>query len=295
MKTASTNHGIPAPQGQPGEIRWLPLDRLEPDPEQPRQTFREQRYKNLAASVRRYGVLQALLVRPLAGGRYRIVAGERRYQAARLAGLSEVPCVVRDCSPEEGLRLALVENLHRDGLSDIDKCEALHRLRALTGLDWPALAPLVQLSAIRVRQIASLNTLHPRVKEAARAGRISGRVALALKPLPPVEQASLLQAAIAEKLTAEAVRARVAAWRGSDAGRCMTRNTPDRRNGPSAPAQPLVEQLRGVAAALEQSAAALTAEERDQLRERLRELLTLLEAPEECCEAGTPRPALQAA
>jgi ParB family transcriptional regulator, chromosome partitioning protein len=287
--------GTEVPAEQPGEMRWLPLDRLEPDPEQPRKTFRERRFEALVASVRRCGVLQALLVRPLAGGRYRIVAGERRYQAARLAGLSDVPCVVRECSPEEGLRLALIENLHRDGLSDIDKCEALHRLKALTGLEWPALAPLVQLSGIRVRQIASLNTLHPRVKEAARAGRISGRVALALKPLPPAEQVSLLEAAIAEKLTAEAVRGRVAAWRGGDAGHCITRNTPDRSTGQSVPAQPLVEQVRGVAEALEQSAASLTAEERDQVRERLQELLALLDRGEECCNEGTARPALRAA
>lgn len=111
--------------GEPGEQRLVDLsvDDLRPNPLQPRASMAEDRLRELADSIRERGVMQPLVVRPAAGGGYEIIAGERRWRAARLAGRVSVPAIVRRCSDEEALELALIENLQREDLNPIEEAE----------------------------------------------------------------------------------------------------------------------------------------------------------------------------
>jgi len=108
--------------------RQVAVDRIRPNPRQPRTEFDEAALAELAASVRVQGVLQPLLVRPDGDGSYELVAGERRLRAARLAGLRDVPVVVREVSDRESLELALIENIQRDDLSPLEEAAAYQRL-----------------------------------------------------------------------------------------------------------------------------------------------------------------------
>ena len=102
------------------KIETLPLREIEPDPSQPRKTFDEEALGELAASIAEHGLLQPIAVRPQGLGGYSIVAGERRWRACRMAGLTEVPVVVKDVSDEQAMELALVENLQREDLDPVE-------------------------------------------------------------------------------------------------------------------------------------------------------------------------------
>jgi len=212
QETGQREHlGPNAGEGTGGGLLRLRMEQVAADPKQPRQTFVDESLEELAESIRAQGVLQPILVRPEAGGRYRIVAGERRFRAAKLAGLAEVPCVAREFSDDEALAVGLIENVHREDLTDIDKSDALRRLKEMTGKGWEEIADAVQLSHARVRTLASLQTLAEPVKEAIRTRRLAGRVARVLKPLPEALQVELLEEALGEALSAEVVQARAKA------------------------------------------------------------------------------------
>jgi len=192
----------------PGHSFEIRIDDLDADPSQPRRHFAEATLRALAESIADQGVLQPLLVRPTPEGRYLIVAGERRFRAARLAGQETVPCIVKEYNAEQALAVALTENIHRDDLSDMEKSDALVQLRELTGRSWKEIGGAVRLSHDRVMQLASLQTLAQEVKEQVRGGALSGRKALALRPLPPSEQVQLAKEAAIQGWTAEEIRAR---------------------------------------------------------------------------------------
>jgi ParB family chromosome partitioning protein len=254
--------------GEQGQVRSLAVDQLSGDPAQPRQTFPEESLAELAESIRTRGVLQPILVRPSGAGRYRIVAGERRYRAARLAGLDEVPCLVREFSDDEALAVGLIENVHREDLTDIDKSDALRRLKDLTGQGWEEIARAVHLSHVRVRTLASLQTLAVPVKEAIRARRVAGRVARVLKPLPEPLQVELLEEAVAEGLTAEEVQERARTRSGDDV--CSPRDT-------KRIALATERHALALTRSLERERHALTPAQRARLRELLTEALQALD------------------
>ena len=106
------------------ELRQLPIELISANPRQPRKRFDEDALEQLAASLGERGVLQPVLVRPAAGGRYEIVAGERRWRAAQIAGLAEIPALVREREDAEALELALIENMAREDLSPIEEARA---------------------------------------------------------------------------------------------------------------------------------------------------------------------------
>ncbi|MCS6987676.1 MAG: ParB/RepB/Spo0J family partition protein [Sphingomonadaceae bacterium] len=148
--------GAPRPADAPTRI---PIDLIEPNPAQPRRRFDEAALAELAASIRAQGILQPLLLRPLAQGRYQIVAGERRWRAAQRAGLAEVPAVVRDLDDGQVLQVALIENLQRADLDPIEEAEAYRRLAdefghtqeriaELTGKSRPHVANMLRLLAL---------------------------------------------------------------------------------------------------------------------------------------------------
>lgn len=111
-----------------GEKATLSINDIEPNRGQPRKTFSEESLSELADSIREHGVLQPLLVRPMPDGSYRLVAGERRFRAARLAGLYEVPVTVREMTDEEESVFALIENLQREDLNAVEEAEGIKTL-----------------------------------------------------------------------------------------------------------------------------------------------------------------------
>ena len=151
----------------------LPIDEIEPNRDQPRKTFDETALAELADSIRAHGVLQPLLVRPSADGSYRLVAGERRYRAARMAGLTEVPVTVREMTDEEESVFALIENLQREDLNAIEEAEGLKQLIESYGLTQEQAASRVGKSRTAVTNAVRLLNLPQTVADLVKNGKIS--------------------------------------------------------------------------------------------------------------------------
>lgn len=161
----------------------LTLDRIVPNPHQPRQDFDEENLNALAQSLKTDGMMQPLVVRAN-GSEYTIVAGERRYRAATLAGINEVPAVVmNDISDGRMLELALIENLQREDLNPMETAEAYHRLLSDFDLTQNQLSEKVGKSRTAVANTLRLNNLPLKIKEMIRAGRLSEGHARAIMQL----------------------------------------------------------------------------------------------------------------
>ncbi len=159
----------------------IPVDRIEPNPNQPRHRFVAADLDELAASVRQHGVLQPLLVSESGPGRYRLVAGERRWRAARQAGLATVPAVVRERLDEERhLELALVENLQRRDLTPLEEAGAFEQLRVQLGLSQAEIAERVGIDRSTVANALRLLKLPAAIRELVEDGRLSAGHARAL-------------------------------------------------------------------------------------------------------------------
>ena len=118
----------------------MPIDRVRSNPAQPRQRFDEEALADLAASIREHGVLQPILVRPQAGGQYQIVAGERRWRASQLAGLTEIPVIIEELDDEAALEIAIIENLQREDISPLEEAEMFERMTKEHGYSLRKLA-----------------------------------------------------------------------------------------------------------------------------------------------------------
>lgn len=123
-----------------GTIRNVPLDRIDPNPDQPRLTFDEDSLQELAASITEHGVLQPILVRPGTDGRYQLIAGERRWRSAQIAGLRQIPAIVEDIDDETALEIAIIENLQREDLSPLDEALMYERMTTEHGYSLRKLA-----------------------------------------------------------------------------------------------------------------------------------------------------------
>jgi ParB family chromosome partitioning protein len=109
-------------------VRLVPVDRIDPNPQQPRLAFNEDTLNELAASVREHGVLQPILVRPLEGNRYQLIAGERRWRASKLAGLETIPALIEEIDDDTALEIAIIENLQREDISPLDEAALYDRM-----------------------------------------------------------------------------------------------------------------------------------------------------------------------
>ncbi len=158
----------------------LKLGEIEPDRSQPRKTFDPAAMAELENSIREYGVLQPLLVRPMSDGSYRIVAGERRWRAARAAGLTEVPVVIRSLTDEEACAIALIENLQREDLDPLEEAEGIQRLIQEFGFTQAEAAERLSKSRPAITNSLRLLELPPKAREALSAGKISAGHARAL-------------------------------------------------------------------------------------------------------------------
>lgn len=171
-----------------GQVVTLRLSEIEPNREQPRKQFDEESLAELSASISQHGVLQPLLVRPLAIGGYQLVAGERRWRAARMAGLTDVPVVIREMSEQEAAELAMIENLQREDLNPMEEARGYQSLMENYGLTQEEAAKVVNKSRPAVANALRLLHLPTSVADMVLAGRISAGHARALLAFPTPEQ-----------------------------------------------------------------------------------------------------------
>ncbi len=173
---------IPAAESRAGAAE-IPIARVSPNPHQPRQAISEESLAELAASIREHGVIQPLVVAQI-GDEYQIVTGERRWRAAQLAGLTTVPALIKETTPQQMLELALVENIQRADLNPLEEAGAYRQLMDEFGLTQEQVAERVGKSRTAVANTVRLLRLPDEVKEALALGRISEGHARALLSLP---------------------------------------------------------------------------------------------------------------
>lgn len=180
--------------GEQGEsqVTELPIDSIEPNPDQPRTVFEEDALQELAESIRQVGILQPIVVRPTSDGRYSLIAGERRWRAAQLAGLSDVPVVVRHADERTVLQLAIIENVQREDITSIEQAVAYKRLIDEFSLTQDAVASGVGKSRAAVANTLRLLRLPKEVQDAIGDKLITEGHARALLMCASTEQTLML-------------------------------------------------------------------------------------------------------
>ena len=163
-----------------GGVVTLRLSEIEPNRDQPRKIFSEEALNELADSIREHGVLQPLLVRPLPGGSYQLVAGERRWRASRMAGLQEVPVVIREMDEEQAMEIALIENLQREDLNAIEEATGYKQLMERYGMTQEQVAKRVGKSRPAIANALRLLNLPQKVMDMVGEGEVSPGHARAL-------------------------------------------------------------------------------------------------------------------
>lgn len=158
----------------------LPINEIVPNKDQPRKTFDEGALQELADSITQHGVLQPLLVRPIAAGGYQLVAGERRWRASKMAGLKEVPVVIKELSDVETMEIAIIENLQREDLNPIEEAEGLQALIDKCGFTQEEIAVSVGKSRPAIANSLRLLKLPSEVRDMTKNGEISAGHARAL-------------------------------------------------------------------------------------------------------------------
>lgn len=200
---------------QSGDVSMLPITVLRPNPDQPRRHFDPESLRELADSIKTQGIIQPLLVRPMAdNAAYQIVAGERRWRAARLAGLTQVPVFVRALSDKEVMAAALIENLQREDLNPIEEALALQGLREALELTQEELAARLGKSRPAIANALRLLQLSPAAQEDLRAGRLSAGHARCLLGVNAVGATEALRLRIiSHTLTVRDAEEAAAFWR----------------------------------------------------------------------------------
>jgi ParB family chromosome partitioning protein len=182
-KAAVSNASSNAGSGQ-SELRQIPLEQLQRGQYQPRRDFDETALNELADSIKAQGVMQPIVVRLVAGNRYEIVAGERRWRASQRASLDVIPAIVRQISDETAIAMALIENIQREDLNSIEEARALKRLQTEFDLSQQEIATAVGKSRPVIANLLRLLTLEPEVAEMLETRAIGaghGKVLLALE------------------------------------------------------------------------------------------------------------------
>lgn len=179
----------------------IEISKITRNPNQPRKNFDETALQELADSIRQNGVLQPILVRKI-GGKYQIVAGERRYQASKLAGLKEIPAVVRDIDDKEVFQLALIENLQRSDLSPMEEAKGYRQLIDSQGLTQEGLAKILSKSRSAIANTLRLMDLPTVVQEMIEQGLLTAGHARAILAVPTEEgRVELAQKVVKNNLT----------------------------------------------------------------------------------------------
>ncbi|HEY8476372.1 MAG TPA: ParB/RepB/Spo0J family partition protein [Chloroflexota bacterium] len=190
------------PEERPGGLVEVEVDRIRPNPLQPRERVDETALQELAASVREHGVLQPVIVTHEGDDRYTLIAGERRWRAARLAGLSTIPALVKEVTSRERLELALVENIQRAELTPLEEAAAYRQLMEEHGLTQEEVARRVGKSRVAVANTVRLLHLPPEASAALAQGAITeGHARAILSCADSGEQRALLQAILRDGLS----------------------------------------------------------------------------------------------
>ena len=179
--------------------RLLPIHKVEPNPTQPRRDFDEEELQNLADSIKEHGIVQPLTVRETESGYYQIIAGERRWRAARLAGLWEVPAVVMEADDRKTMELALIENLQRQDLNPVEEALGYQTLMEEYGMTQEETAQRVGKSRPTVANALRLINLSPEVLDMVRTGKLSAghaRAVLSIKDTKKQQEAAQKIAAL---------------------------------------------------------------------------------------------------
>jgi ParB family chromosome partitioning protein len=191
------------------ELRKLPVDLLQRSPYQPRTEFEQAGLEELAGSIRVQGIVQPILVRPLNDGRHEIIAGERRWRAAQMAGLHEVPVVVRKVDDMEAMCLALIENIQRKDLSPLEEARGLSRLLTDFDMTHDKVAEAVGKSRSTITNLLRLLELSPAVKQMLERGELEMGHARALLTLPDAQQAEAARLVVSRRLSVRETEALV--------------------------------------------------------------------------------------
>jgi ParB family transcriptional regulator, chromosome partitioning protein len=191
--SAAARSDAPLQEAAAETLRQLPVEQIQRGRYQPRQDLREDSLHELADSIRAQGLVQPVVVRRLGGGCYELIAGERRWRAAQLAGLREVPAVIRDVSDQAAIAMALIENIQREDLNPLEEAAALQRLIAEFSLSHQQAAEAVGRSRAAVTNLLRLLDLSEEVQQRVRERKLDMGHARALLPLSPPLQREAAQ------------------------------------------------------------------------------------------------------
>ena len=184
-----------------GTFRAIDIEKLVPGKDQPRRDMGAEEIDELSESIRIHGLLQPIVVRSMPDGRFEIIAGERRWRAARKAGLSEVSCIVREIDDKTAAACALIENIQRKDLNAMEKAEALSRIASEYGLTHEEIADAIGKSRASVSNLIRLTELNADVKQFVEDGRLEMGHARALLGLTGEQQSNAANQAVAKSLS----------------------------------------------------------------------------------------------
>ncbi len=196
------------PTGE-ADLSEMPIAQIHRSPYQPRQHFDDEALAELAASIRAQGVMQPIVVRPRPVGGYEIVAGERRWRAAQLAGLTTIPTVIKTVSDEHAVAMALIENIQREDLNPLEEAVALQRLQDEFRLTQQQVADAVGKSRVTVTNLLRLLQLSSAVREMLSRGELEMGHARALLSLPPGDQETVALQVVVRGLSVRQTEAMV--------------------------------------------------------------------------------------
>jgi ParB family transcriptional regulator, chromosome partitioning protein len=184
----------------------LPIDRIQPHAKQPRKAFSEEALSELTASIRKHGLLQPILVRLIADGKYEIIAGERRWRAAQRAGLTQIPAIVKSGTESERFQIALIENMQREDLNPLEQAEGFQRLAQDFQMTQEQIATAIGKDRAVVANTLRLLNLPSEIKSALSEGKISASHARAMVALDdPAAQMALFTRILIDGLSVRAV------------------------------------------------------------------------------------------
>ncbi|WP_185265855.1 ParB/RepB/Spo0J family partition protein [Halopseudomonas xiamenensis] len=207
---ANTNEKSEGSQDQ--QLRDLPVDLIQRGKYQPRRDMDPQALEELADSIKAQGVMQPIVVRPIEGDRYEIIAGERRWRATQQAGLDSIPAVIREVPDEAAIAMALIENIQREDLNPIEEAIALQRLQQEFELTQQQVADAVGKSRVTITNLLRLMSLPDDVKLLLERGDIEMGHARALLGLPAEQQTEAARQVVARGLTVRQTEALVRQW-----------------------------------------------------------------------------------
>lgn len=192
-------------ENENGDLRNLPVTQLQPGKYQPRSYMDEAALQTLAASIKTQGIMQPILVRTLNDGRYEIIAGERRWRASQLAGLTEVPVLVKEIADEAALAMALIENIQRENLNPLEEAQGIKRLIDEFGMTHEKAAEAVGRSRVAVSNLLRLLSLSQPVQDMLMQNKLDMGHARALVGLDAAEQIMLANKIVAQGLSVREV------------------------------------------------------------------------------------------